>query len=386
MQLVEVTDKSTARKFLACPVPIYRPAFPEWIRPLDQDIERIFDRKKNKTFRNGDAIRWILLDKNGKCIGRTAAFVNEKTANKYDYPTGGMGFFECIDNQEAANMLFKACQDWLAERNMEAMDGPINFGGRDNWWGLLVDGFYEPIYTMNFHPPYYRKLFEGYGFQVFYEQYVFYRNILSPIQEKFWEKYERLDAHPDYSFDHVHKNDMEKAAYDLKTVFNGAWSRHAGFSPMNDVQAAKSVKMLKPVLAEELAWFAYHKGEPIGFFLMIPDINQVFKHFNGRFGLVEKLRTLVMLKRRRFNKCYGIGFGVVPEHQGKGVEGGLIVAASLVVHPDNHWEHMEMNWIGDFNPKMINVATGVGGKRIKTYVTMRKLFDPERPFERAPII
>jgi hypothetical protein len=129
------------------PVRLYKTT-PAWIRPLDKDIESVFDPATNKTFRHGQCKRWILQDDAGVTIGRVAAFVNEKTVLKgNDQPTGGMGFFECINDRNAAFMLFEQCRTWLQQRGMEAMDGPINFGNRDRWWGLLVEGFdKEPNY------------------------------------------------------------------------------------------------------------------------------------------------------------------------------------------------------------------------------------------------
>ena len=47
---------------------------------------------------------------------------------------------------------------------MEAMDGPINFGERDKFWGLLIEGFSEPLYAMNYNAPYYKELFEKTSF------------------------------------------------------------------------------------------------------------------------------------------------------------------------------------------------------------------------------
>ena len=49
-----------------------------------------------------------------------------------------MGFFECINDESVAFAMFDKCKAWLQERGMEAMDGPINFGERDRWWGLVV--------------------------------------------------------------------------------------------------------------------------------------------------------------------------------------------------------------------------------------------------------
>ena len=159
MQLIEVTNKRSARNFLQVALKLYAND-PHWIRPLDNDIEDVFNPKKNKFFRFGEAIRYILLDERGQSIGRIAAFINKKYKNKGDdVPIGGIGFFECINNQNAANYLFDHAKKWLESKGMEAMDGPINFGERDRWWGLVVEGFKEPLYGMNYNPPFYVSLF-----------------------------------------------------------------------------------------------------------------------------------------------------------------------------------------------------------------------------------
>ena len=160
MQLIEVVDSETAKEFIGTNVLINKND-PNYIRPLDKDINEVFDRKKNKAFRHGEAIRWILKDEDGKLIGRIAAFANRKYKNKGDdVPVGGIGFFDCINDQIAADTLFDVAKHWLMQKGMQAMDGPINFGERDRWWGLLVEGFEPPVYCLNYNPPYYKKLFE----------------------------------------------------------------------------------------------------------------------------------------------------------------------------------------------------------------------------------
>jgi hypothetical protein len=52
------------------------------------------------------------------------------------------------------------------------MDGPINFGERDKFWGLLTEGFIEPLFGMNYNFPYYKDLFENYGFKFILSSFV----------------------------------------------------------------------------------------------------------------------------------------------------------------------------------------------------------------------
>jgi len=123
MQLTEVTNTATAKDFITVNV-LMNKSNPNYIRPLDNEVNDVFDPSKNKSFKYGEAKRWILKDDTGKLIGRIAAFTNSKYINKgTDFPTGGIGFFDSIDDQTAAHKLFDAAKEWLQSKGMEAMDG-----------------------------------------------------------------------------------------------------------------------------------------------------------------------------------------------------------------------------------------------------------------------
>ncbi len=388
MQIIPVNDIATGKQFLQVAVALYQNDT-NWIRPLDKDIDEVFDATKNKTFRFGEAVRWILKDNKGQPIGRIAAFVNKKYKNKADdIPVGGIGFFECINNQQAADLLFNTAKEWLKQQNMEAMDGPINFGERDKWWGLLTDGFSEPLYCMNYNPPYYIKLFESYGFQLFFNQICFGIDPQKKLSPKIFERHAAIAANPDFSFKTIKKNQLKKFAADFTSVYNKAWAGHGGLKQMNVEQVIILFKKMKPVLDESIVYFAYHKTEPIGVFLNLPDLNQYFKHMNGQFGLLQKLYFLYLQKFKPAKKFTGLVFGIVPEWQGKGLDSYIIGESQKIVQvPNCIYTAYEMQWIGDFNPKMINVAENFGDTfRSRNLITYRYLFDRTKEFKRHPVV
>lgn len=385
MRMIEVTTPKLVRAFLDLPISIYKND-PEWIRPLDKDIEHVFDPKSNKTFRHGEVCRWLLEDEKGSYIGRIAAFINRKTSDKYDQPTGGIGFFECIHDSKAAHFMFDHCVEWLKQRSMEAMDGPINFGERDQWWGLMVDGFYEPVYRMNYNPAYYRDLFESYGFQTYYEQFCFSLNPNDELDPKFKIAHDRLLAEGGYRAEHIRKEQLEKYAADFTKIYNKAWAKHGGGKTLSTELALSMFKKMKPVMVEKLVWFVYYNDEPIGAWLNLPELNQYFKHLNGKFGLWEKLKFLWLQRTGACRKFYGIVFGVIPEFQGKGVDGLMIWAGAQEITAMKRYDYMELQWIGDFNPKMVAIANSLGSKKCRTLVTYRFLFDRNKPFVRHPLL
>ncbi|MDX9770858.1 MAG: hypothetical protein RBT19_10875 [Tenuifilaceae bacterium] len=378
-KIIEVTNAKTRQEFILLPVRLYKDEA-SWIRPLDHDIEDVFNPKKNKHFRNGEACRWILVDDKGKTVGRVAAFIDRNVKNT-EQPTGGMGFFECINNQNAANLLFDTCKQWLIERGVEAMDGPINFGERDRWWGLLVDGFYEPNYCMGYHLPYYKSLFESYGFKTYFKQFTYHMPVSDKhVEPVVWEKANRIEQNPEYRVTIINKRDLQKFATDFVEIYNKGWGRFAGVGKMKRVQAMALLKSIKPILDERLILFAYHNNQPIGFLIMIPDLNQIVKHLNGKFNLWAKLKLIYMLKvKKKCTKALGLIFGIIPQYQGKGVDGALVKEfARWALRDDYPYTDIELNWIGDFNPTMCKMVEQIGARVLKTHITFRLMFDSSK--------
>src|SRR3984885_1555287 len=289
MQLTEVTNPTLAREFIQANVQLNRHD-KGYIRPIDKEIDEVFDPEKNKAFRHGECTRWVLKDDEGRLIGRIAAFVNKRYKNKGDdVPVGGMGFFDCINNQEAADMLLDVARHWLGQRGMEAMDGPINFGERDKWWGLLVEGFVEPLWSMNFNPAYYRELFENYGFQPFFHQLCFGLDPQKKLSEKVLQRHAVLAADPAFSSAMIEKNKLEKYAMDFLAIYNASFAGHGGGKELRKEQALMTFRKMKLLIDEKIIWFVYTLEKPIAMFINIPELNQYYKHFNGRVGLLQKL-------------------------------------------------------------------------------------------------
>jgi GNAT superfamily N-acetyltransferase len=390
MQIIEVGENRKRQKaFLEFPSSIYK-GNKYWIRPLDNDIEKIFDRTKNPLFDGGDCVRFLAIDDAGKTLARVAAFVNPNTATQNEQPTGGMGFFECVDNQVVAFAMFDKCKTWLQEQGMEAMDGPVNFGERDNWWGLHVAPHdAEPTWGMFYHYEYYRAFFENYGFKDYFQQYTF----LLPIPEvearkvvrpALFEIANRIYNTPGYDFRHVSKKELPKFAEDFRIIYNKAWAKNMAAGEMTPERAASIMQTMKPILEEELMWFGYHNDKPIAFFIMIPELNQIIKHIKGKLNLIGKMKWLYHTLMKTNKKARGVIFGVIPEYQGRGIEAAVALSFSKACWTPNYqYKTLELNWIADFNPKMLKVTQALGAKKHKTYITYRYLFDRNKEFKRC---
>jgi len=382
MRIAPVHNKRDEKAFLDFPRKLYRND-PNQVLMFDREIRNAFDPKINPYFRHGNAVRWIALNDNGETVGRIAAFY-DTNKDEADYVrSGGCGFFESIDDQQVAFLLFDTAKAWLQENGYEAMTGPINFGENDTNWGCLVQGFIPQGLGMNYNLPYYKELFESYGFILYYRQLSFHLDIVKPFPERFWKIAEWINKRKGFTYMHYDPKQTERFVDDTVYIYNQAWSQlRKDFTPMDRASLYDELRKIKMILDPEMIWFAYHEDEPIAFFLFIPDANQIFRHLNGKTHLINQLRFLIYKRRKMITRARGTVAGVIPKYQNSGVESGIFYLLRKVMDRKPQYTEFELSWVGDFNPKMISLYLNTGAVHAKTHHTYRYLFDREQPYQR----
>jgi len=356
---------------------------PNWIAPLDMEIEGVFDPSKNQLFSHGEAIRWVLQDDSGCLIGRTSAFINFEKMKKSNIPAGGMGFFECIEDTAAAGMLFDAAREWLKEKGAVAMDGSVNFGENFSYWGVLVEGFMKQGYGMPYNKPYYQKLFEDYGFLDYFQQFSYHVDLSRSFPERMLTFAGHLATRPGYSFRHFDKKDSQKYIRDLVEIVNNTWADYMeDYTPFTEEDIAGIFRNAKPILVDEFVWFAYHNEKPIGIVVAFPDVNQILAHFNGRLNLWKSLRFLWMKHNKTITRNRVLLGGVVPEYQNSGVIAALFLQFAMATKNKPWYTEIELSWVGDYNPRMRKVYEQIGAVPAKKHITYRYMIDPSIPFTR----
>lgn len=385
MKIYKIDQPSLEKEWLELPFQLYA-SDPNWIPHIKQDVEKVFDKNKNKYFKEGQAVRWILKNDTGSAIGRIAAFHFPKLSAGQSYKVGGIGFFECIDDQNAAHLMFDTAVEWLLSEGCQAVDGPINFGERDAFWGCLTENFSDmSSYRMNYNLPYYKHLFESYGFQTYFEQWCFKRSLSTPTDEIFNKKQAAILDDPDFHVSNVKGLNSEKIAENFLTVYNNAWAGLAGFKKMELKQAQQIMKSMKPIMDKDIVIFAYYKEQPIGFYVNIPELNEIFQHINGNLNWWGKLKFLYYKHFGKREVMVGLVFGVDRAYHGKGVESAMIKYAENTIMPLKRYSYTILTWIGDFNPKMLKVVGNLKAEKYRTLITYRKILVSGIPFERCPI-
>ena len=337
---------------------------PEFISHIDSDIEALFNSKTNSALSEGNAKRWLLYNDKDEVIGKIAAFHSSRLK------LAGIGFFDCIDNLSAASLLFETAENWLKSEGHTHIEAPINFGERDKYWGLLVDGFKNPSYQENYNYPYYQRLFELNGYTKQIEQTTSETKPEYIGKEQF--KSIPKDISDKYRFEHIKLNKLDRYLTDFVEVYNKAWSSHDFFVPVTHKKIKRLFKSMRPIIREDLIWFAYSGNTPVSFYVSIIDVNQIFKKLNGKMDWWAKLKFLYYKRRIKVDRIRGIAFGIVPEHQGKGIYTGMVTKMYQVFEKDPYLRSTELSWIGDFNPKMHALFAKVGAVKTKTHFTYEK--------------
>jgi hypothetical protein len=388
MQVVEVITLQDKKEFINFPKVLYR-GDPNWVCQLDSSQEAVFDPMKNHSFKNGEAVRWLLKDDNNITIGRIAAFIDNGRSEANNQPTGGIGYFEVIEDREAAFLLFDTAKEWLSGKGMEAMDGPINFGENDNNWGLLVEGYMQQGFGMPYNKKYYKAFFEEYGFRNYFEQYSYHREIrdsesrIVEFPPRIMKIAEWLSKRPGYSFRHFEFKNKGKFVSDIVEIYNSTWSVFKeDFTPLDPDFLEESLKKAEFIIDEKLIWFAYFNDRPIAFFILFPDLNQILKHFNGRLNVINLIRFAYYRFTHKMTRMRAVVGGVHPTYQNSGVESAIFLQLYGVFKTRPWFKELELSWVGDYNPKMISIYEALGARKAKTHVTYRYLINNKLPFVR----
>ena len=381
MKIISVETIEQEKQFLNIARVIYKNDT-NWICPLDIEILDIFKKENNKKLEFGEAKRWILIDNNNNLIGRIASFYDKRRAFKEHPYAGGCGFFECINNFDAAKLLFDTAKEWLVSKGMEAMDGPVNFGENYVNQGLLINGFIQQGYGMPYNKPYYKTLFEQYGFKTYFEMYSYHIDLTKPLPQRQVRFAEFITRKENYKFDHIRFNNYEKYLNDIVTIYNDVWSHfHDDYIPLEYDEIEKMLIEAKPLLNEDFIWFVYDIDRPIGMIITFPDINQILKKLDGKLDFLGKLKFLFAKSTTKITRARQLISGVIPEYQKTGIISGLFI--KMVSKLKEHGiKELEMSWVGDYNITVNKMYKQIEGVKAKTHVTYRYLFDQNAEFKR----
>ena len=357
------TSKQERKQFINFPYQHYA-GDEHWIAPLKMEQKKLIDEEDNPFFENGD-IALFLAEQNGEVCGRIAAIQDRRYNEHHNNKTGFFGFFECINDQSVANLLFKVAEDWLKERGHTDVLGPANPSMMDEV-GILVDGFeYKPSIMMPYHKPYYDDLIKNTGLTKEMDMYAYRVTQGNVNMDRMYRAEEIVRRRlPKLRIREIDVDQLDEEVQIVRRIFNKAWSGNWGFIPLTKKELQDLASDLKLILDPKIAHIAEVDGDPVAFSIALPDLNQALKHMDGTLFPTGIFKLL--WHRRNIDRIRTALMGVDPEYQGKGID-ALLHKEAILNGKEIGYKSSELSWVLESNKSMIRVAEKIGGYVEKTY-------------------
>lgn len=363
MDIERVGDKAGMDRFIRFPWKVYK-GNPNWVPPLISEMKFMLG-DKNPFFHHAEA-SYFLARVGGNVVGRIAAIIDRNHINIHNEQAGFFGYFECLPDVTIARELLKAAASWLKERDIELMRGPMNPSTNDEC-GFLLEGFDSPpMIMMTYTPLYYLDYMDQCGLVKSKDLYA-YISVIKDVPSG--GRLEKLASVLKTRVPGlvVRPADMKNFAQELaavKDIYNSAWSHNWGFVPMTDEEIESMAKRLKPLIVPDLLIMAEVNKSPVGFFMAVPDYNQVLKRINGKLGPLELVKFLWY--SRTISDIRVLTMGVKEEYRKKGIE-GLLYLESFKAAMRKGYKRAEMSWVLEDNVLMQKGCELMGGKLYKKY-------------------
>jgi GNAT superfamily N-acetyltransferase len=325
---IEVTQVASAAErtaFIKFPWRIYEED-PVWVPPLIIERKEFLDRDKHPFFRHGDAALF-LAQRDGEIVGRIMASDDPHYNALHQSNVGCFGLFESIDDPAVASALFERAADWLRARGRSEIMGPIDYS-TNYVCGLLVRGFEHPPMILTAHnPPYYADLIEAWGFTKAMDLYAWWFADPARAEKRLRRLASALKNRQLPNIRPVNLKEIGDESRRLRELYNEAWQNNWGYVPFTREEFDYMTKELKPLVIPDLTLIAEVEGQPAGFILCVPDLNDALRHVNGRltrFGLPIGLAKLLYHKSR-LRRMRLVALGVAPKFRRSGVAEMLVL-------------------------------------------------------------
>lgn len=371
INLVKVDNQSLKNQFINFPYKLYKDE-PNWVPPLRFDVRNNLDTEKNPLYDHTKIEMWLAF-RDSEVVGRIAGIINKAHNDFHNDKVGFFGFFECINDQKVANMLFDKAAEFSKANGMDTLRGPVNPSTNDEC-GLLMDAYDQPnVMLMPYNFKYYVNLLEGYGLQKEKDLYALWipaEVINHPVMEKFNRISDMILKREDLVIRKVNMKDFNNEVQRVREVYNDAWADNWGFVPMTEAEFMFIAKNLKLAVDPNFVYFAEKKGtgETIGFSLSLPDNNQAIVGMNGKlfpFGIFKFL-----MQKKKIDQLRVIIMGVKKEYQKKGID-AVFYRDTIVNGNKRGVRGAEISWVLEDNMVMMQTALNMGAEVYKTY----RIFD-----------
>lgn len=370
---IQIVNTDAQRKaFIDFPQKVYKND-PYWVEPLRRNT--IKELAHNSPFRvYGQLQQFIAVyDFSGETLGRIVAAINQRLFEKEGETIGLFGYFECVENFTVAQALLERACEWLRDRGMTRVRGPIDLSTHNNCM-FLVDGFDSPpMMMMPYNPSYYPKFMEQSDWQKAKDAYAYDFLLDASLSTKF-EKGYHIACKSGITFRPINTKGkgFEEDCRSLYHLFNNSFANSWSSTPRTEEEFMGEAKSLKQLVDPDVFPIAEYNGKIIGFSMGLPDYNIALKHVNGRLNWLGILKFLWY--SRQINQGRVIAISSLPKYRGKMVPLGLIyLTMQGGIKKGKPYKRSELSWVWEDNRSSRKLIESAGGKIYKTYRIYEKL-------------
>jgi GNAT superfamily N-acetyltransferase len=376
IEITTVASPAELMEFISFPWKVYQ-GNRYWVPPLISERKEFLDPARNAFFEHARAA-YFIARREGDPVGTIAAFTNEKYNQFQGLNLGFFGFFEVLQDPEAAQALLKTAEEWIRNAGHDSMLGPAQFSTNDEAF-LLIDGYDDPPRAlMTYNPPYYKGYLEAAGLTKAMDSWAYSISVPDFIQhvpEKLVRVAEKVRERFNLHIRPMRMKEFETEVERFKVVYNSSWERNWGFVPMTDAEIDHLAASLKPIIDPDLVLMVEADGQVVGSSLSIPDMNQALLPAYPRPGKPEAL-TMAQLfwnwkVRRKVEWLRVVALGVLPPYRAKGVDALMYLETAKRAAPKGY-KWAEMSWILETNDMMNRSIRMLGGEVYKTYRMFEK--------------
>lgn len=371
-QVLPVTSNKDLDRFVDFPHDLYKDDV-NYVPEIFIGQKDLLSPGKHPFYEHSSSQCFLAFDGNGKITGRIAAIHNVNHNEFVGAKDGFFGFFDCINDQETANLLFEKATEWLKEKGLDKIQGPASPTTNDVC-GLLVDGFdMPPVAMMPYNAPYYLTLLENIGFTK-KTDLLAYKVMHATVNDKSIRMLDllqkRLLERNGIVIRKVNIKDFKNEVVKIREIYNSAWEENLGFVPMTEHEFEYLAKDLKMILNPDYCLLAEKDDKIVGFVLAIPDINQILiKIKKGRL-LPTGIFKLLFLKKN-IDMLRILTLGVVEGYRKLGIEaclyGGIIKNSK-----GTKIKGGECSWMLEENHMMNRALDQMNGELYKRYRLLEK--------------
>ena len=362
MHIQQVSGREIA-KFIDFPYRLYQ-RHPVWVPPLRVDMRSQLSPRKNPFFKHADGACFLAID-HGRTVGRIAAFHNRKYNRVYGLNVGMFGYLEMVDDQAVTAILLEAASAWLAPFGATRLLGPFN-PDINGSMGILLDAFDSPpMILMPYNLPYYATRLEAAGMLKEKDVLAWEMSVPEAVPERLARHVDKVLARGRFTVRKVIMRRFDHEVGIIREIYNAAWAENWGALPMDAAEFNHLAEDLKLLVDPDLLYIAEVDGQPAGFSLTLPNINEALARL-GSGRLFPLGLPKLLWHKRRIRSLRVITMGVLKPYRRLGID-AVFYLRTLRQARAKGYLRGEMSWVLEDNTLMNHALLKAGAKPAKTY-------------------